>query len=914
MPINPRILTAYTPWPCDQPFGKTIMSASTWKGDLNTPYGGDLDVKSNWNGYSCARPWQPATSGQSGDGINSWGQQYQCTEFATRVANAEWDEGGMAQWEAAGWNGDAYDMFRVGPRLRHPLQQFYNGVGPGLPRLGDLLVFSDNGGVGHVAVVEKVEGGRVYFVGQNQGPAEYSIPYSGPSLDASNFINGGSVLGWLRGSSHSTPPTATPTPRPTNTSTPRPTATPTRTPRPTATRTSAPRPTNTPAATATRLPTLTPRPTYTPVPTNTPTIPAPGTWTLCAAEGGTCSFSGTQAVAFGAEGHFAYGVFTGGISCATGPFGDPAPGASKSCYTSTTLTPPAPGAWTLCASEGGACSFSGTQAVAFGANGHFAYGVYTNGASCNTSFGDPAPGASKSCYTSTTLTPPVPGAWTFCSTEGGTCSFSGTQAVAFGANGHFAYGVFTGSALCNTGFGDPAPGASKGCYTSTTLTPPAPGAWTFCSTEGGNCGFSGTQAVAFGADGHFAYGVFTGGAPCNTGFGDPAPGTSKSCYTSATLTPSAPGPWTLCASEGGTCSFSGTQAVAFGTDGHFAYGVYTGGVACDTGFGDPAPGTPKACYTSTTLPPAPTPTTGPTQSALAIDSGGGAAGNFVADTDVTGGTTIYSTSNTIDTSGVTNPAPQAVYQTERSGSDFTYTIPALRPNVSYLVQLHFAEFAFNGPGIRLFNVKINGQQVLTNFDIYAAAGGQNKAVVEPFLATADGSGAITIEYVNVAGGAKSSGIEVLSAPPLAINSGGGAVGRFVGDTDVTGGTTMYSTTNAIDTSGVTNPAPQAVYQTERSGNNFTYTIPGLNPGTPYTVRLHFAEWAFSSPGVRLFNVTINDQQVLTNFDIYATAGGQNKAVVEQFTTTANSSGQIVITYINVSGGAKSSGIEILPAS
>ncbi len=643
------------------------------------------------------------------------------------------------------------------------------------------------------------------------------------------------------------------------------------------------------------------------------TPPAPGIWTPCATEGGNCGFSGTRAVAFGADGHFAYGVYSGGAPCNTS-FGNPAPGTPKACYTSTTLTPPAPGIWTPCAGEGGTCSFSGTQAVAFGANGHFAYGVYTGSALCNTGFGDPAPGASKSCYTSTTLTPPAPGAWTFCSTEGKTCSFSRTQAVAFGANGHFAYGVFTGSALCNTGFGDPAPGASKGCYTSTTLTPPAPGAWTLCATEGGNCGFSGTQAVAFGADGHFAYGVFTGGAPCNTGFGDPAPGTSKSCYTSATLTPSAPGPWTPCASEGGTCSFSGTQAVAFGTDGHFAYGVYTGGVACDTGFGDPTPGTPKACYTSTTLPPAPTPTAGPTQSALAIDSGGGAAGNFVADTDVTGGTTIYSTSNTIDTSGVTNPAPQAVYQTERSGSDFTYTIPALRPNASYLVRLHFAEFAFNGPGIRLFNVTINGQQVLTNFDIYAAAGGQNKAVVEPFLATADGSGAITIEYVNVAGGAKSSGIEVLSAPPLAINSGGGAVGRFVGDTDVTGGTTMYSTTNAIDTSGVTNPAPQAVYQTERSGNNFTYTIPGLNPGTPYTVRLHFAEWAFSSPGVRLFNVTINDQQVLTNFDIYATAGGQNKAVVEQFTTTANSSGQIVITYINVSGGAKSSGIEILPAS
>ena len=35
------------------------------------------------------------------------------------------------------------------------------------------------------------------------------------------------------------------------------------------------------------------------------------------------------------------------------------------------------------------------------------------------------------------------------------------------------------------------------------------------------------------------------------------------------------------------------------------------------------------------------------------------------------------------------------------------------------------------------NVKINGTQVLTNFDIFADAGGANKADVKQFLATAD---------------------------------------------------------------------------------------------------------------------------------------------------------------------------------
>ncbi len=87
----------------------------------------------------------------------------------------------------------------------------------------------------------------------------------------------------------------------------------------------------------------------------------------------------------------------------------------------------------------------------------------------------------------------------------------------------------------------------------------------------------------------------------------------------------------------------------------------------------------------------------------------------------------------------------------------------------------------------------------------------------------------------------------------------------------------------------------------------------------YTVRLHFAEIYWGTPnsgntggaGSRTFNVSINGTPALTNFDIYATAGGANKAIVEPFTTTANGSGQITISYTTVKDNAKSSGIEIL---
>jgi beta-glucanase (GH16 family) len=150
----------------------------------------------------------------------------------------------------------------------------------------------------------------------------------------------------------------------------------------------------------------------------------------------------------------------------------------------------------------------------------------------------------------------------------------------------------------------------------------------------------------------------------------------------------------------------------------------------------------------------------------------------------------------------------------------------------------------------------------------------------------------------------------LGAFALAVNSGGGAAAQFVADTGFAGGTQAAPSANAIDTSAVLSPAPQVVYQTERYGN-FTYTLGGLTPGVNYKVRLHFAEFYWTAVGQRRFNVSINGAQVLTNFDVIAVAGAPNKATIQEFTTAANGSGQMVIQYATVTDNAKSSGIEIL---
>jgi len=78
----------------------------------------------------------------------------------------------------------------------------------------------------------------------------------------------------------------------------------------------------------------------------------------------------------------------------------------------------------------------------------------------------------------------------------------------------------------------------------------------------------------------------------------------------------------------------------------------------------------------------------------------------------------------------------------------------------------------------------------------------------------------------------------------------------------------------------------------------TYRMGGFAPGSSWSVTLYFVEHFWSAAGGRVFNVIINGNEVLTDFDIFADAGGQYIAVQHTFTTTANSSGQVVVQFVS----------------
>ncbi len=261
-----------------------------------------------------------------------------------------------------------------------------------------------------------------------------------------------------------------------------------------------------------------------------------------------------------------------------------------------------------------------------------------------------------------------------------------------------------------------------------------------------------------------------------------------------------------------------------------------------------------------------------------------------------------------------------LYQTGRHGTSFSYNFPT--GNGSYDVVLHFAETYFGntapgGIGSRKFHVNLEGARKLTDYDVFARAGGALRVAQETFRVTVS-DGTLNVAFLK--GSADNPAVKAIEVLPagsaLSINAGGAA---FTGNTGKKFSADVYyasGTVSSIAGGEITNTTDDALYRNARVGV-FSYGLPSGN-GT-FNVTLHFAETYFGSrvtggAGSRKFNVYVEGAKRLSDYDVFAKAGGALRAVKETVQVTVTDG---ILNLYFAKGTADNpliSAIEVTPAA
>lgn len=271
-------------------------------------------------------------------------------------------------------------------------------------------------------------------------------------------------------------------------------------------------------------------------------------------------------------------------------------------------------------------------------------------------------------------------------------------------------------------------------------------------------------------------------------------------------------------------------------------------------------------------------------------------------------------------------SPDPHFLKARRGGQFKYAIP-LRLG-TYELHLYFAETEYGrtnpkggGDGSRMFHISINDKPVLREFDPLVEAGSPNRLherVFKDISPAADGK--LHLAFDPDVGPAFLNALALLASSPGRIhpirivtqpNPVTDSEGRlWAGDEYFCGGS-MVSRRNFV-----LNGSDKALFQGERYGN-FFYHLP-VAPGR-YRLTLYFAETWFGLPGSngpalgsRLFNVFVNGEALLRNFEIAKEAGGANRTVAKSFDgLQPNAQGVLAIELVPVKNYAELNAIEVV---
>jgi large repetitive protein len=261
------------------------------------------------------------------------------------------------------------------------------------------------------------------------------------------------------------------------------------------------------------------------------------------------------------------------------------------------------------------------------------------------------------------------------------------------------------------------------------------------------------------------------------------------------------------------------------------------------------------------------------------------------------------------------------------------------PRIIYLTHTGIA----GSPNITVSGVTLsgsNGNQFAVNFTTPATlTPGQTVQISLTFTPTSDGAKTASLTIAH--NGANTSPVVVSlsgtggSAPPPSnvlyrVNAGGPVitaspnwsedsndVPSVFGNASAATSYASVGSTN-INMSNASIPAgtPMQIFQSERwddaPGTTMQWTFYIPNPGT-HTVRLYFAETFATAAGQRVFDVTMENQLVLNDYDIFADVGA-NAGVVKTFQVSITD-GNLNIVFGRVTQNPSIRAIEILaPAS
>lgn len=126
---------------------------------------------------------------------------------------------------------------------------------------------------------------------------------------------------------------------------------------------------------------------------------------------------------------------------------------------------------------------------------------------------------------------------------------------------------------------------------------------------------------------------------------------------------------------------------------------------------------------------------------------------------VSGGTTYTHGSGTVDTTGETDPAPEAVYRNVRyelGASPISAMFSGLTPSATYNFRTHHWTHSGEITDLPTFSCDANGVEKFNQQFNFAG----NGVYIMEFSADADGSGEVLLEFTKVITGAILNGIEI----------------------------------------------------------------------------------------------------------------------------------------------------------